>query len=263
MVVPQNKLPSVDLDNANGKNRVLKSPSRNRQRLLFFKHRHNTRYTFTGRKKILTWRASRWELFFKHLFDRVIALFFLVLLSPLIAGLMILIRVDSAGPSVYKSLRMGKKRRFFYMYKFRTMLNNANQQLGFNPAVKEKFRENFKLKNDHRITGIGLFLRRSALDELLQLVNVLKGDMSLVGPRPILPEEELKVANERFDVLPGITGLWQICGKNALSYARKNELDRYYVCHHTLWLDLKIAVATLPAIIRGIGFRENKGEVKR
>lgn len=198
-------------------------------------------------------------LFVKQLLDILCAVSLLLLLSPVIVILSLLIYMDTAASVIYRSPRLGKYGRQFIMYKFRTMVVDADRQLDHDPALKAKFMSSgFKLVNDARVTRLGAFLRRTCLDEIPQLANILKGEMSLVGPRPILPEEREFVAPERFQVLPGLTGLWQVSGKNTLAYLKKNEFDVFYVQNFSLRMDFALLLKTLPTIIRGVGFPEEK-----
>ena len=124
-----------------------------------------------------------------------------------------------------------------------------------NAYFRKMFLKKFKIENDQRVTPFGKFLRRTCLDELPQIFNVVKGDMSIVGPRPILVQEKKCLhSNARFTVLPGMTGLWQIKGKNSLSYSQKRKLDYFYITHYSFPFDLKIIFLTIPAILNGKGF---------
>lgn len=194
------------------------------------------------------------DLLLKRGFDIIISFCSLMILSPLFLLISITIKCDSSGPVVFKSLRIGQRTRPFFMYKFRTMRKNAEELLEKDPEQKSKFEINFKLKNDSRITRLGKLLRRTGLDELPQLVNILKGQMSLVGPRPILKEETRRTTPKRFLVPPGLTGIWQISGKNSLSYEEKCSLDDWYADHRSIIIDIKIIFKTVSAVINGNGF---------
>ena len=151
---------------------------------------------------------------------------------------------------------MGLNGKQFYALKFRTMAINGNEILDNFPELKEELAKNHKLKNDPRITRIGAFLRKYSLDELPQLFNVLKRDMTLVGPRMISPEEVSMY--KQFDmnlltVLPGITGLWQVSGRSDISYEERVRLDMYYVRNWSLWLDFQLLFQTIPAVLRAKG----------
>jgi lipopolysaccharide/colanic/teichoic acid biosynthesis glycosyltransferase len=179
-----------------------------------------------------------------------------VTLAPVFALMAIAIKLDSPGPVFYRSIRVGKKGRRFLFYKFRTMVLNAE-------ALKEELRVRnersgpfFKMANDPRMTGIGRYLRRYSLDELPQLWNVLKGDMSLVGPRPHPLDDYQQYSLEhlrRLDVMPGITGLWQVQARNESSWEANMTLDLEYIEHWTPWLDIKLLFKTIPIVVKGLG----------
>ena len=184
--------------------------------------------------------------------------------SPLILVLGLLIalaiRVDSPGPIFYKNRRFGRWGKLFYMWKFRSMVVNAEQvllkYLDEHPQFRKEWEENLKLKNDPRITRIGKWLRKFSLDELPQLWNVLRGEMSLVGPRPFL-EEQTQLNSAHYEiyrqVLPGITGLWQVSGRNEITLQERAMLDAYYVRNWSLWLDLVILAKTVWVVLSGKG----------
>lgn len=192
----------------------------------------------------------------KRLTDIVGASVVLALLSPLIALVALLIKLDSAGPVLYSAQRAGRKGRRFRCHKFRTMVCNADE-------LKDSLRQNnrrsgpfFKIAGDPRVTRVGRFLRRYSLDELPQLMNVLKGEMSLVGPRPHPLDDVAGYALEhlaRLDVTPGITGLWQVTARRDPSFQRGMELDREYIRTWSLGLDLKILLRTVLAVVEGSG----------
>lgn len=188
----------------------------------------------------------------KSIMDYVGAAFLLVFLSPFYAVISLLIHRDSPGPVIYKHQVIGLNGELFNAYKFRTMHNNGNEVLNANPILRKKFEENFKLKDDPRITRIGRFLRRTSLDEMPQLLNVLMGQMSLVGPRFISPPEIHKYGKwgmNLFTVKPGLTGLWQISGRSDVNYEERIRLDMYYIRNWTIWLDIYILLSTIPAVL--------------
>lgn len=195
----------------------------------------------------------------KWLMDISGALAALVLFSPVFLYLIYKVRQDG-GPAFYGQKRVGKNGRPFYCLKFRSMVPNAAEHLkGIlekDPALKKEWEENFKLKNDPRITKIGHFLRKTSLDELPQIFNVLKGEMSLVGPRPIV-EEEIKFykesINDYYAVKPGITGLWQVSGRSDVTYDQRVALDSEYVINRSIWKDLVIILKTVGVIFRREG----------
>jgi lipopolysaccharide/colanic/teichoic acid biosynthesis glycosyltransferase len=168
----------------------------------------------------------------------------------------IAIRLDSPGPIIYRRRVMGVNRRQFDAYKFRTMHTNGDELLAAQPELQERLNKQHKLKNDPRVTRMGRFLRSSSLDELPQLFNVLRYEMSLVGPRMISPPEMKMYNHWAFNLLtvrPGITGLWQVSGRSDISYEARVRLDMHYIRNWTIWLDLHILFRTLPAIIKRRG----------
>jgi lipopolysaccharide/colanic/teichoic acid biosynthesis glycosyltransferase len=191
----------------------------------------------------------------KRLLDVGVALVALILLSPVIAVLALLIKIQDRGPAFYRRRVIGPYGEFD-AFKLRTMNIDADQILESSPELRRRFEVNFKLKNDPRVTRVGAILRKSSLDELPQLWNVLAGEMSLVGPRMITrPElEKYGAAGRIFQVVkPGITGYWQIQGRQDVAYAERVEMDLFYVSHWSLWLDFKILVKTPIRVARGTG----------
>lgn len=194
--------------------------------------------------------------------DVLLALLALVLLAPLMCLLALLIRATSGGPVLFRQTRVGHLERPFTMFKFRTMNAGADDRLHREFVSRMMLGEDprscastglYKIDTDPRVTRVGRWLRRTSLDELPQLLNVVRGDMSLVGPRPALAwEVELYDPRyrTRFLVKPGLTGLWQVCGRNRLAMTKALELDLEYVSRRTLALDLGILVRTLPALLR-------------
>jgi lipopolysaccharide/colanic/teichoic acid biosynthesis glycosyltransferase len=203
----------------------------------------------------------------KRAIDVVVSGLALLVLSPLLLTIGLGVRVSSRGPALFRQTRVGKGRQPFRLYKFRTMYrdNDDSEHRAFVTGMLEGTivangdgSSLYKLSNDPRITRIGAWLRRTSLDELPQLWNVLRGDMSLVGPRPVLPwESEMFEAHHqiRFEVRPGITGLWQVSGRNLLTMNQGLDLDAEYVRRRSLRLDLSVLVRTLPqvAMRRGAG----------
>src|SRR3989338_7958948 len=188
------------------------------------------------------------DLFFSFI---MIVVFILIPVIPLIA---LLIKLDSRGPVFYRSKRYGRKGRIFYMYKFRSMVQDAEQTLEKIRHKNEVDGPIFKIKKDPRVTKFGCFLRRYSLDELPQLFNVIQGDMSLVGPRP-LPIEQIEKEDlrqlKRLKVRPGMTGLWQIRGRSDISFVRLLRWDIWYMDKWSFWLDLYILAQTIPVVFRG------------
>jgi len=168
----------------------------------------------------------------------------------------VMVKLDSPGPVLLRQRRVGRNRRPFACLKFRSMVTDAERRRRELTSLNEMSGPVFKIRNDPRITRVGRVLRKYSLDEGPQLVNVLRGEMSLVGPRPPLPEEvELYEPRylRRLDVTPGLTCLWQISGRNELGFERWMELDLYYVEHRSLMLDIEILLRTLPAVISARG----------
>src|SRR5512132_2638565 len=197
----------------------------------------------------------RHHLAVKRLFDLVGGLLMLALALPLIALCALAIRLDSPGPVVFAQLRTGRDGRRFRMLKFRTMLANAEELKASLTHLNVLPPPDFKIPHDPRITRVGRFLRATSLDELPQLVNVLRGEMSLVGPRPTsFPASSYDLWHtQRLDVRPGITGLWQVEGRNATSFDERLRLDARYIRHMSLRQDLVLLGRTVGAIVRRSG----------
>jgi len=196
---------------------------------------------------------SRTALVVKRAIDIVGSLVFLVVGWPILALIALAIRIDSPGPVVFRQTRVGKAGRTFEMYKFRSMRQGAEEELDELRDLNEAQGPIFKMRNDPRVTRVGWFLRRSSLDELPQLFNVLRGDMSLVGPRPPIPaevENYLPWHKKRLEVYPGLTGLWQVSGRSLLSFDEQVLLDVYYIENWSVWLDIRILLSTIPQILR-------------
>jgi exopolysaccharide biosynthesis polyprenyl glycosylphosphotransferase len=195
-------------------------------------------------------------LFVKRLVDILGSSVGLILASPLLAAIAIAVRLDSPGVAVYRSQRVGRKGRKFTCYKFRTMVANADVVKHQLRHLNEREGPTFKITNDPRITRLGKFLRKYSLDELPQLWNVLKGDMSLVGPRPHPLDDYDQYGLEhlrRLDVKPGVTGLWQVTARKHPSFETNMQLDVEYIERWNFWLDMKILLKTLPALLSGSG----------
>ena len=210
------------------------------------------------------------ERFIKRISDLVIALAALLILTPVLAAIALWIKLDSKGRVFFRQERVGMDGRVFLCYKFRSMRADADEEVhrhAYTKNIEGNEAANAgdhalpvygKVKDDPRITKAGSFLRRASLDELPQLLNVLKGDMSIVGPRPPIPYEVEAYEpwhRKRLDMKPGITGLWQVSGRNRLTFGEMVRLDLYYIENWSLWLDLKIILLTLPAVFRGDGAR--------
>ncbi len=192
------------------------------------------------------------QLLVKRLLDIGIAATVLLVLSPLFAAIAIIIKLTSPGPVLFVQDRVGMNQRRFRLYKFRSMVVDAEQRKKEFAHLNEQDGPAFKINNDPRITPVGRFIRKTSIDELPQLINVLKGEMSLVGPRPPLPDEVSQyqwLFRRRLSVKPGITCVWQISGRNGVSFDEWMNMDRHYVENWSLWLDIKILLLTVPAVL--------------
>jgi lipopolysaccharide/colanic/teichoic acid biosynthesis glycosyltransferase len=209
--------------------------------------------------------VERVEAAAKRAMDLTLASLMLVVLAPVMLVIVLLIQLTSPGPALFQQIRVGLRQSPFILLKFRTMHQGTDDaihrayvtnMLAARATPADAERGIYKLTNDPRVTRIGRFLRKSSLDELPQLVNVLRGDMSLVGPRPVLPwEAQLFEPRHRlrFEVKPGITGLWQVTGRSALTMQQALDLDAEYVLRRTTLLDLAILVRTIPAVLLSRG----------
>ena len=192
----------------------------------------------------------------KRVFDVTIAAAALLFLAPMMMVIAFLIKNKDGGPALFKQTRYGIDGQAFTCLKFRSMVTNAAEELEkhlkVNPQAAAEWARDQKLRNDPRITTIGQFIRKTSLDELPQLLNILKGDMSIVGPRPIVKNEIEKYGNSfqhYASVKPGVTGLWQISGRNDTTYDERVQLDVHYAKDWSIWLDLKIFFLTVPAVL--------------
>ena len=196
----------------------------------------------------------------KIIFDFILTLAGTICVSPLLVYIAYRIKKDDPGPVIFKHMRVGKNGKQFPCYKFRSMCVDAKQMLEKhlkeNPEARIEWERDFKLKNDPRVTPIGEFLRRTSLDELPQIFNVLKGEMSLVGPRPIVKEEVPRYGKhikKYYSVKPGITGLWQVSGRSDISYPERVALDVEYVVNRNLLKEIKILINTFDVVFRKKG----------
>src|SRR5215831_7855744 len=198
-----------------------------------------------------------WPFLFKRVVDIVLSLISLVMLSPLFLVVGLLIKMTSSGPVFFAQRRVGLNKREFTMFKFRTMVHNAEQIQERLAHLNEMTGPAFKIKKDPRVTPLGRILRKTSIDELPQLFNVLRGDMSLVGPRAMSVRDYRLFSEDwqrrRFSVPPGITCLWQVCGRNNVPFEQWMLLDMQYIDKWSLWLDFKILAQTIPAVIKGVG----------
>jgi exopolysaccharide biosynthesis polyprenyl glycosylphosphotransferase len=193
----------------------------------------------------------------KRTLDCLCSAALLVWLAPVLLVTAVLVKLTSRGPIVFSQIRVGLNKRQFKIYKFRTMVANAEQLQDQLLGMNEMSGPVFKIKRDPRVTPLGRILRKTSIDELPQLFNVLRGDMSLVGPRAMSLRDyrlfDQDWQRRRFSVKPGITCLWQVCGRSALPFDKWMELDMQYIDKWSLWLDLKILAQTVPAVLRGTG----------
>jgi exopolysaccharide biosynthesis polyprenyl glycosylphosphotransferase len=206
---------------------------------------------------IWTGVMAGWSTVLKRAFDVAVAAILLVLLSPLLLITALLIKFTSPGPVLFVQQRVGLNKHPIGVHKFRTMVADAERRLAEVAHLNEVSGPVFKIKNDPRLTPVGRFLRKTSIDELPQLFDVLAGSMSLVGPRP-LPLRDYQGFSQdwhrrRFSVRPGITCLWQVCGRSSLPFEKWMELDMQYIDHWSLLLDCKILMQTIPAVLRGTG----------
>ncbi len=200
------------------------------------------------------------ERIIKRILDMILTILILLVSWPIFLFLVLLVRLDSKGPILYTQKRLGLHGETFDSYKFRTMFVNAEEKLSdlldANPEAAREYARYHKLANDPRVTRVGRFLRRYSLDELPQLINVLKGDMNLIGPRSYLPRE-LPDMGDHADIIlkvrPGITGWWQVMGRNATTFDERLHLDEYYISNWSIWLDIYIVVKTFWVLINGQG----------
>jgi len=200
--------------------------------------------------------------FIKNIFDYVGGFAALIIFSPLMIYSAYKIKREDGGNILFKHKRVGRNLKLFYLYKFRTMIPNAEkvlQEMMKDENLRKEFQQAFKFKNDPRITQFGKFLRRTSLDELPQIFNVLRGEMSLTGPRPIVQKEiklyyGYKTARQIFHVKPGMTGFWQVSGRNDVkNYDERITYDLYYIHNWSIWLDIIILLRTVRAVLRGTG----------
>lgn len=204
--------------------------------------------------------ANVYNRFLKRSFDLLLSIAGMIIFVPAIAVISLCVYIDSPGPIIFAHKRIGKGGKSFPCYKFRSMAPNAAEALAKylaeNPAAREEWERDFKLKDDPRVTRVGNFLRKTSLDELPQLFNVIKGEMSLVGPRPIVTGEIEKYGKYIYDyylVRPGITGMWQVNGRSDTTYDERVQLDSWYVRNWSLWQDVMLLVKTVGVVLKGKG----------
>lgn len=196
----------------------------------------------------------------KRAFDVISSALALILLSPIFLIIAIAIKIDSKGPAIFKQERIGKDGKLFNLYKFRTMCIGADKKLfellENDEDARTEYKINKKLKNDPRVTKIGKFLRKTSIDELPQLLNVFKGEMSLVGPRPYLPREKEDMGEGYEEIIkakPGITGLWQVSGRSNITFDERVDLEVYYSDNQSVILDIKCLLKTVVSVLKREG----------
>lgn len=193
----------------------------------------------------------------KRVLDVILASIALVILSPIFLIIALAIKLESKGPVLFKHKRIGKEGKEIYIYKFRSMVDKAEDMIkDFTPEQMKEFKENYKLKDDPRITKIGKILRKTSLDELPQLLNIIKGELSIIGPRPVVEEELEKYGDYKkkfLSVTPGLTGYWACNGRSCTSYEERMKLELYYVDNMSLKLDIKIILKTVLIVLKRQG----------
>lgn len=209
------------------------------------------------RLRLLTWAIrNKFQANLKRVFDLTVALIALIFVAPIMAFVALLIKLDSPGPVFFKQTRVGKWGKTFPCYKFRSMYIDAEERKAELMALNEADGVVFKMKDDPRVTRVGRVIRKLSIDELPQLVNVIKGEMSLVGPRPPVPAEVSQYEFgqiRRLESVPGITGLQQVSGRSNLDFKRWVELDLEYIAEQSLMKDIEILLRTIPAVLFGKG----------
>ena len=193
----------------------------------------------------------------KRIMDLVIATTALVLATPVMIIIVLLIKITTGGSAVFSHSRVGLGGKPFNCYKFRSMVSNSEEvlkaYLDANPQARQEWQETHKIRNDPRVTFLGRMLRKSSIDELPQLLNIIRGDMSCVGPRPVVTDELKRYGDhveEYLGARPGLTGLWQVSGRSSLDYANRVALDSRYVRNWSIWLDIAILFRTIFAVMR-------------
>jgi len=192
----------------------------------------------------------------KFSLDILLTILALVLLGPIMLFIALAIKLETPGPAIHRRRVMGIHGKEFDAFKFRTMHENGEEILSSYPELREELAENFKLKEDPRVTLVGHILRKTSLDELPQLFNVLRREMSLVGPRIITPAEVDKYKKWDLNLMtvrPGLTGLWQVSGRSDVTYEERVRLDMHYIRNWSIWLDIQLLFQTIPAVLRSRG----------
>ena len=193
----------------------------------------------------------------KRVIDVILASIALILLSPLFAIIAIAIKIDSKGPVFFAHKRIGKNGNIIKLYKFRSMVINAEELIkSFTPEQMREYKENYKLTNDPRITKVGKFLRKTSLDELPQLINIINGDLSIIGPRPVVADELEKYGTNKdkfLSVTPGLTGYWAANGRSNTTYEQRMEMELYYIDNLSLKMDIKVFFKTILSVLKKEG----------
>lgn len=195
----------------------------------------------------------------KRVIDVILASVALILLSPLFAIIAIAIKIDSKGPVFFAHKRIGKNGKIIKLYKFRSMVINAEELIkSFTPEQMKEYKENYKLTNDPRITKVGKFLRKTSLDELPQLINIINGDLSIIGPRSVIADELEKYGTNKdkfLSVTPGLTGYWAANGRSNTTYEQRMEMELYYIDNLSLKMDIKVFFKTILSVVKKEGAR--------
>ena len=193
----------------------------------------------------------------KRVIDVILASIALILLSPVFAIIAIAIKIDSKGPVFFAHKRIGKNGNIIKLYKFRSMVINAEELIkSFTPEQMREYKENYKLTNDPRITKVGKFLRKTSLDELPQLINIINGDLSIIGPRPVVADELEKYGTNKdkfLSVTPGLTGYWAANGRSNTTYEQRMEMELYYIDNLSLKMDIKVFFKTILSVVKKEG----------
>lgn len=193
----------------------------------------------------------------KRVIDVILASVALILLSPLFAIIAIAIKIDSKGPVFFAHKRIGKNGKIIKLYKFRSMVINAEELIkSFTPEQMKEYKENYKLTNDPRITKVGKFLRKTSLDELPQLINIINGDLSIIGPRPVIADELEKYGTNKdkfLSVTPGLTGYWAANGRSNTTYEQRMKMELYYIDNLSLKMDIKVFFKTILSVVKKEG----------
>ena len=193
----------------------------------------------------------------KRTSDVVLSTIAMVLLLPVFAIIALAIKLETKGPVFFKHTRIGKDGKIIKLYKFRSMVDNAEELIKkFTPEQKKEYEENYKLTDDPRITKVGKILRKTSLDELPQLINIIKGDLSIIGPRPVVAEEIKKYGTniEKFlSATPGLTGYWAANGRSCTSYEQRMQMELFYIDNLSLKMDTKVFFKTIEAVVKGRG----------